>query len=97
KRCTAGWRVVGLRQVLGDVTEQLVARAEALKVGDGLQPDIELGPVVNADQLQRVDTYTQIGKAEGARVLTGGRVLTENGLDDGFFYAPTVFGEVDPT
>ena len=97
QRCTASSRLIVQRQVLGDVQEQLVARAEALKVGDGLQPDVELGPVVNADQLKRVDTYTQIGKAEGARVLTGGRVLTENGLDDGYFYAPTVFGEVDPT
>jgi aldehyde dehydrogenase (NAD+) len=97
QRCTASSRLIVQRQVLGDVQEQLVARAEALKVGDGLQPDVELGPVVNADQLKRVDTYTQIGRAEGATVLTGGRVLTENGLDDGFFYAPTVFGEVDPT
>ena len=97
QRCTASSRLIVQRQVLGDVQEQLVARAEALKVGDGLQPDVELGPVVNADQLKRVDTYTQIGKAEGARVLTGGRVLTENGLDEGYFYAPTVFGEVDPT
>jgi alpha-ketoglutaric semialdehyde dehydrogenase len=97
QRCTASSRLIVQRQVLGDVQEQLVARAEALKVGDGLQPDVELGPVVNADQLKRVETYTQIGKAEGARVLTGGRVLTENGLDDGYFYAPTVFGEVDPT
>ena len=97
QRCTASSRLIVQRQVLGDVQEQLVARAETLKVGDGLQPDVELGPVVNADQLKRVDTYTQVGKAEGARVLTGGRVLTENGLDDGYFYAPTVFGEVDPT
>jgi aldehyde dehydrogenase (NAD+) len=97
QRCTASSRLIVQRQVLGDVQEQLVARAEALKVGDGLQSDVELGPVVNADQLKRVDTYTQIGKAEGARVLTGGRVLTENGLDDGYFYAPTVFGEVDST
>jgi aldehyde dehydrogenase (NAD+) len=97
QRCTASSRLIVQRQVLRDVQEQLVARAEALKVGDGIQPDVELGPVVNADQLKRVDTYTQIGKAEGARILTGGRVLTENGLDDGYFYAPTVFGEVDPT
>jgi alpha-ketoglutaric semialdehyde dehydrogenase len=97
QRCTASSRLIVQRQVLGDVQEQLVARAQTLKVGDGLEPDVELGPVVNADQLKRVDTYTQIGKAEGARVLTGGRVLTENGLDDGYFYAPTVFGEVDPT
>src|ERR671937_437891 len=50
-----------------------------------------------AGQLKRVDTYTQIGKTEGARVLTGGRVLTENGLDEGYFYAPTVFSDVDHT
>ena len=96
QRCTASSRLIVQRDVVRDVQEQLVARAEALKIGDGLKPEIELGPVVNGDQLERIHSYTGIGQAEGARLLTGGRMLTENGLDQGYFYAPTVFGNVDP-
>ena len=97
QRCTASSRLIVQRGVVGEVQERLVARAEALKIGDGLDPAIELGPVVNGDQLARVDSYTGVGKGEGAKVLTGGHVLTENGLDQGYFYAPTVFGDVAPT
>ncbi len=96
QRCTASSRLIVQRDVVRDVQDQLVARAEALKIGDGLKPETELGPVVNADQLERVHSYTGIGQQEGARLLTGGRTLTENGLDQGYFYAPTVFGDVDP-
>jgi aldehyde dehydrogenase (NAD+) len=97
QRCTASSRLIVQRDVVRDVQDQLVARAEALRVGDGLKPETELGPVVNADQLERVHSYTGIGQQEGARLLTGGRTLTENGLDQGYFYAPTVFGDVDPS
>jgi len=96
QRCTASSRLIVARDVVGEVEERLVARAEALTIGDGLRPEVEVGPVVNADQLRRVDSYSGIGRGEGARLLTGGRVLTEGGLDDGYFYAPTVFGDVDP-
>jgi acyl-CoA reductase-like NAD-dependent aldehyde dehydrogenase len=65
-------------------------------IGDGLRPEVEVGPVVNSDQLRRVDSYTGIGRGEGARLLTGGRVLTEESLGDGSCYAPTVFGSVEP-
>ncbi|MDQ2829647.1 MAG: aldehyde dehydrogenase family protein [Chloroflexota bacterium] len=96
QRCTASSRLIVEKSVVREVEERLVARAEALKIGDGLRPEVEVGPVVNSDQLRRVDSYTAIGRDEGARLLTGGRVLTEEGLGDGYFYAPTVFGSVEP-
>ncbi len=96
QRCTASSRLIVERPLLREVQERLVARAEALAVGDGLRPEVEVGPLINGKQLERVHGYTGIGRAEGARVLTGGRILSEGEWGDGFFYAPTVFGDVDP-
>jgi acyl-CoA reductase-like NAD-dependent aldehyde dehydrogenase len=95
QRCTASSRLIVETGVYAEVQDRLVARAEALTVGDGLRSEVEVGPLVNADQLRRVDSYTGIGRADGARLLTGGRVLTEGGLSDGYFYAPTVFADVE--
>jgi len=96
QRCTASSRLIVQRDVVRDVQERLVARAEALTVGDGLRPEVEVGPVINGEQLERVHSYSGIGQSEGAKLLTGGRVMTEHDLGAGYFYAPTVFGDVDP-
>jgi len=96
QRCTASSRLIVQRDVVRDVQERLVARAEALTVGDGLRPEVEVGPVINGEQLERVHSYSGIGRSEGAKLLTGGRVMTEHDLGAGYFYAPTVFGDVDP-
>ena len=52
--------------------------------------------MINAAALEKIHSYTSIGKDEGATLLTGGEVATGNGLDRGFFYRPTIFGEVEP-
>jgi aldehyde dehydrogenase (NAD+) len=96
QRCTASSRLIVQKQVVAEVQDRMVARAEALIIGDGLRPEVELGPLVNAPQLERVHGYTGVGKAEGAQLLTGGRVLDDGGLSEGYFYTPTVFGEVKP-
>jgi aldehyde dehydrogenase (NAD+) len=95
QRCTASSRLIAHRSIAGEVTEALVERVRTLKVGDGLDPAVQVGPVVNADQLERVHRYTGIGKDEGARLLTGGEVLSAS-LDGGYFYAPTLFDQVKP-
>jgi len=74
----------------------LLERVGGMKVGSGLEPDVELAPVINAKQKQRVLEYIEIGKAEGAKVLTGGEELTGNGYENGNFIAPTVFDEMTP-
>src|ERR687892_2864155 len=58
--------------------------------------EVDVGPVINKSALDKIHSYTEIGKDEGAKLVTGGEIATENGLDKGFFYRPTVFADVDP-
>ncbi len=96
QRCTACSRVVVHKSVLKKFTDLLVKRAKQLKLGDGLIESTDVGPLVNADQREKVDSYVKIGKDEGARLLTGGAAAKGAGVKDGFFYKPTVFADVTP-
>ena len=96
QRCTAASRMIVHQKVLGDFTERLRARAERLEIGDGLRDGVEVGPIVNDKQLRRVHSYTEVGVAEGARLVTGGAVLDTGELARGHFYAPTIFDGVAP-
>jgi alpha-ketoglutaric semialdehyde dehydrogenase len=94
QRCTASSRLIVHQAVAGKVTEALVERVRALKVGDGLDAGTDVGPLINREQLERVHSYTGVGTGEGARLLTGGKMLGDE-LDNGHFYAPTIFDRVD--
>jgi aldehyde dehydrogenase (NAD+) len=94
QRCTAASRLIVHRAVLREFTARLVERAQQLRLGDGLQPTTDVGPLINAAQLQRVHSYTAIAKQEGAKVLTGGHIYTAGDCAHGFFYAPTIFADV---
>jgi alpha-ketoglutaric semialdehyde dehydrogenase len=96
QRCTAASRVIASGRVYDALQSRLVERAEQMKLGNGLDEDVDLGPVINQAALDKIHSYTQIGKEEGAKLLTGGEVATGNGLDQGFFYRPTVFADVEP-
>ncbi|MFN2468285.1 MAG: aldehyde dehydrogenase family protein [Gaiellaceae bacterium] len=96
QRCTAASRVIVHEAVYDAVQSRLVASAERMRLGPGWEPDTDVGPVINERALEKIHSYTQIGKDEGARLLTGGEVATGNGLDRGWFYRPTIFGDVDP-
>ena len=96
QRCTATSRVVVTSGIAAKLTEALVARARALKVGDGRKPGIQMGPAVDASQL-RVDLQAiEAARADGARLLCGGERLSGPEHDHGFFVAPTVFDRVEP-
>src|SRR5258708_1257325 len=99
QRCTATSRLIVHEKVYKKFTDSLVARAKRLKVGNGLDPHMEVGPLVSATQRERVHRYVQIGlKKDKARLLCGGRMLTEDLHAQGHFYAPTVFeGSPDMT
>jgi alpha-ketoglutaric semialdehyde dehydrogenase len=94
QRCTAASRVVVHEKVYRSFLEQFVARARALRVGDGLDPKTQMGPSVSQGQLDTVMKYVDIGKGEGATLACGGHGLTGGGYAKGFFHEPTIFGDV---
>ncbi|MFL5952102.1 MAG: aldehyde dehydrogenase family protein [Gaiellaceae bacterium] len=96
QRCTAASRVIVQAGAYEQLQSKLVAEAEKMRLGPGWEDDTDVGPVINKRALEKIHSYTEIGKDEGAKLLTGGEVATGNGLDKGFFYRPTIFGDVDP-
>jgi aldehyde dehydrogenase (NAD+) len=96
QRCTASSRIAVHKDVYKDFLEKFVARARVLKVGDGLDPTVHMGPLINENQLRTVEKYVEIGKNEGAKLLCGGQRLGGGDYDCGWFYSPTIFSECDP-
>jgi aldehyde dehydrogenase (NAD+) len=95
QRCTAASRVIAHEDVYDQLVSRLVAEAEKMQLGWGWEDETDVGPVINKAALDKIDSYTQIGKDEGATLLTGGEVASGNGLENGFYYRPTIFGDVD--
>jgi alpha-ketoglutaric semialdehyde dehydrogenase len=95
QRCTAASRVIVHDAVYDQLASQLVSRVESMRLGPGWENDTDIGPVINKEALDKIHSYTEIGKGEGATLLTGGEVASGDGLDKGFFYTPTVFGDAD--
>jgi alpha-ketoglutaric semialdehyde dehydrogenase len=96
QRCTAASRVAVHKKVYAEFTEKFVARAKKLRVGDGLDADTDMGPVVNETQLQTVMKYVEIGKQEGAKLAAGGHRLDTGKFAKGWFHEPTVFVDCNP-
>jgi acyl-CoA reductase-like NAD-dependent aldehyde dehydrogenase len=96
QRCTAASRVIVQAGAYEQLQSKLVAAAEKMRLGPGWEDDTDVGPVINKRALEKIHSYTEIGKGEGAKLLTGGEIASDNGLDKGFFYRPTIFGDVDP-
>jgi len=97
QRCTATSRILLQKGIAAKFTEKLVERAKKLKVGNGLDESIEVGPQVNASQIETSKKYVEIAVAEGAKLLAGGSPLTEGSYANGTFFAPTVLGGVSHT
>lgn len=96
QRCTACSRVLVHNAVREELLEKLVPRIEALRLGDGLDEQVDVGPIINVKQLAKVHDYTQIGKDEGATLVTGGEIAQAGELARGYFYRPTLFSDVTP-
>lgn len=92
--CSAGTRMYVQRSIYDEFVEKVAAFAKTLRVGDPLDTETQLGPLVSAEQLDRVSTYLALGKEQGAKALAGGARLTEGALGRGYFVAPTVFAGV---
>jgi acyl-CoA reductase-like NAD-dependent aldehyde dehydrogenase len=93
QNCVAGSRLFVQASVYDAVQETLAAKAHALKVGAGLQPDTQLGPLISQTQLERVQGYIERGLSDGASLITGGARLGGE-LAGGYFLQPTIFGGV---
>jgi aldehyde dehydrogenase (NAD+) len=96
QRCTAASRVIVQDAVADELATRLVARAEGMRIGPGWEPDTDLGPVINREALDKIDSYSRIGEDEGADLLTGGEIASDGDLAKGFYYRPTIFAGVEP-
>jgi len=91
--CTAGSRLYAHASCFDRVVEAVTVIARKLKVGDGLNPHIDLGPLVSQEQWDRVNRYVSVGRDEGAKLVTGGK--RPPGLERGYFFEPTVFADTN--
>jgi aldehyde dehydrogenase (NAD+) len=96
QRCTASSRLAVHEKVYREFLDRFVAGAKALRVGDGLDPKTQMGPCINAAQLETVERYVGIGKDEGARLLAGGSRLASGPHAKGYFHQPTILADVSP-
>src|SRR5438445_6884964 len=96
QRCTAASRVAVHKSVYKDFVDRFVERVKALKVGNGLDASTEMGPCINESQLKTVMSYVEIGKNEGAKLVTGRNRLDGGVYAKGWFHEPTVVGDCPP-
>ncbi|HMF28996.1 MAG TPA: aldehyde dehydrogenase family protein [Candidatus Cybelea sp.] len=94
--CSAGSRLIVERSLHDRIVERLVERAQKIRVGDGFDPQSEMGPIISPVHRERVESYIAAGQGEGARLLCGGNRLG-GALAEGNFIAPTIFDETSPT
>jgi len=94
QRCTATSRLILQRGIHDTFVERLVARAQALVLGDGRVAGNEVGPLINEAAREKVERYVQVGKEQGATLRCGGARATGGALDRGFFFEPTIFADV---
>jgi aldehyde dehydrogenase (NAD+) len=97
QRCTATSRILLQKGIAAKFTAEFVARAKKLKIGNGLDATVEVGPQVNSSQIETSKKYVEIAQAEGAKILAGGHPLTAGAFAKGTFFEPTVVGGVTPS
>jgi len=97
ERCLAGSVLVPVGEAHKEARDRLVESARSLKVGDGMDPGVQMGPVISGPHRERVKSYIDKGVKEGAKLVLDGRGVTVADRDNGFFLGPTVFDEVSPT
>lgn len=92
--CIAGSRLFVERPIYDEMLERLAAFAGRLRIGDGADPQTEIGPLVSEKQLHRVERFLESGQSEGARMIVGGRRPSDVALSSGHFVEPTIFADV---
>ncbi|AXI27741.1 aldehyde dehydrogenase [Priestia megaterium] len=92
--CAAGSRILVEESIAERFIERFAERAQKIKIGNGMDQEIEMGPLVSEEHMKKVLKYIEIGKQEGAHLVCGGDRITSSGLEKGFFVEPTVFSSV---
>lgn len=93
--CESGTRLLLPESIHDEFVERLVERAKQIKLGDTLDYETDMGPLVSAAQLETVENYVRMGKEEGAKLVFGGKRPTGDGFERGYWHEPTIFTEVD--
>jgi aldehyde dehydrogenase (NAD+) len=96
QRCTATSRVILHKPIFNKFRDALIDRAKSLRIGNGLEANVEMGPQINQAQIETSQKYVDIGKNEGAKLMAGGSRLDKDAYAHGWFFQPTVFSDVDP-
>jgi aldehyde dehydrogenase (NAD+) len=92
--CSAGTRLFVEQRLYDEFVDRVASFGKGLRVGNGLDPETQIGPLVSEQQLDRVTGYLSVGRQEGARAVAGGERLMEGPLAQGYFVPPTVFADV---
>lgn len=93
--CSSGTRLIVEESIADDLVAAVVARAEKIRFGNGLDPASQTGPLVSTAHRDKVEAYVALGISEGAVLMTGGQRPTDPALAAGYFYTPTVFDRCD--
>jgi len=93
--CESGTRVLVSSKIYDEFIEKFKKRADALRIGYSLDPLAHLGPLVSRQQLATIESYVRLGRDEGAKLVTGGRRVEVPGINGGYYYAPTIFADVN--
>jgi len=93
--CESGTRILVPSKIYDEFIDKMQKRAEALRIGYQLDPTSHMGPVVSKEQLATIEYYVKLGKEEGAELITGGKRVEVKGMEGGYYYAPTIFANVN--
>jgi len=96
QRCTATSRILLQKGIAKKFTDEFVSRVKKLKIGNGLDESVQVGPQVNKSQIETSANYVEIAKKDGGKLLCGGNALTSGDYAKGTFFEPTVFAGVSP-
>ncbi len=94
--CSAGSRILVEDTIYDKYLKALVEGAKKIKIGNGLDKDVKMGPLISREHMNKVLNYIEIGKEEGAVIACGGYRILDTGYEKGFFIAPTIFTDTRP-
>ncbi len=97
QRCTATSRLLLHRDIKAEFAARFLEQVRQLRLGPGIDPNTDVGPLVNQAQLKRVQHYLAVARQDGAKILTGGNIAQGDNLDRGYFFQPTILDDVVPT